>query len=292
MLSKVAANQPGGDKVIPTMEQLTQAIDLIKSGNKAQGRQRLAEVIRIEPKNEQAWLWMTLVVDTDEQRRQCLERVLAINPNNERARIGLSKIMSGENTESAAMPSATERITEPESVVETERGLFDAGNFGTPAEPSAEANRAFQVRIAALQREQNIILGAIGGVVGGLIGAVLWAVITNVTEWQIGFMAVGVGFLVGYGVRILGRGIEKIFGIVGGAIALFSVALGNFLVAMGYLAEAWEVSYLGALLNFNYAMTFKLLGAAFHPMDIVFYLIAIYEGYRFSFRQLTHDDQF
>lgn len=104
-------------------------------------------------------------------------------------------------------------------------------------------------------------------------------------------MAVGVGFMVGYGVKILGRGIDRIFGITGAAIALFSVALGNFLFAIGILAEIWEVSFLAALLSFNYAMTFELMTVTFTPMDIVFYLIAIYEGYRFSFRKLTRDDQ-
>jgi hypothetical protein len=30
--------------------------------------------------------------------------------------------------------------------------------------------------------------------------------------------------------------------------------------------------------------------ATFQPMDVVFYLIGLYEGYQFSFRQLTDEE--
>jgi len=34
----------------------------------------------------------------------------------------------------------------------------------------------------------------------------------------------------------------------------------------------------------------SLMQATFNPMDVLFYGIAIYEGYKFSFRQLTQAD--
>ncbi len=63
-------------------DELERAINLIRSGDKRAGRQLLAQVLRAQPQNETAWLWMSNVVDTDEQRRDCLERVLAIDPEN------------------------------------------------------------------------------------------------------------------------------------------------------------------------------------------------------------------
>jgi len=272
------------------MEKLTQAIDLIKSGEKARGKRLLTEIIRTNPQNERAWLWMTLVVDTQEQRRECLERVLAINPDNARARAGLAKITGQTPPIGHSQPIEVATSTPAIDGPKTESGLFEAGNFGTPAEPAADVERALQVRLANLQREQNYLLGVIGGLIGGITGALLWAAITIAIDYQIGFMAMGVGFMVGYGMRFLGRGIDKIYGITGGAIALFSVALGNFLFAIGILAEVWEVSYIEALWSFNYAMTLELMTVTFSPMDIIFYLIAIYEGYRFSFRKLSSDD--
>jgi hypothetical protein len=71
---------------------LQQAIAAIRAGDKAAGRRLLAEVIRNDPRNEAAWLWMSAVLDADEQRRACLERVLAINPDNSTARRGLARL--------------------------------------------------------------------------------------------------------------------------------------------------------------------------------------------------------
>jgi hypothetical protein len=72
--------------------ELQQAIAAIRAGDKESGRQLLAGVLQADPCNETAWLWMSAVVDSDEQRRTCLERVLAINPNNEPARRGLERL--------------------------------------------------------------------------------------------------------------------------------------------------------------------------------------------------------
>jgi len=70
------------------------AITAIQAGDRARGRTLLAQVLRLDPRHESAWLWMASLVETPERQRECLERVLAINPTNEtaqRALRGLSK---------------------------------------------------------------------------------------------------------------------------------------------------------------------------------------------------------
>jgi len=83
---------------------LQSAITSIRSGDKETGQRLLAEVIRNDPHNESAWLWMSSVIDTDEHRRYCLERVLAINPQNQTAQRGLEALGQKE----VAEPSRTE----------------------------------------------------------------------------------------------------------------------------------------------------------------------------------------
>jgi hypothetical protein len=157
-------------------------------------------------------------------------------------------------------------------------------------EPQIQINEhVIRAKIENLKLEQNLGLGIIGGSIGGFIGAVAWASITYLTEYQIGLLAIGVGFLVGYGVSKLGKGIDKIFGLTGAIIALVSVVLGNFLASLGFLAKAVEVGYLDVLLGFNYALTFELMKETFSVMDLLFYAIAVYEGYRFSFRKITKE---
>lgn len=74
-------------KVMATSLEL--AITAIRSGRKEEGRQLLNLLIQQNPNNEMAWLWMSSVVNNDEQRARCLYHVLAINPDNTIARRGL-----------------------------------------------------------------------------------------------------------------------------------------------------------------------------------------------------------
>ena len=69
---------------------LQKAIATIKAGNKIAGKQLLTDILETDPDNEQAWLWMSGVVDDDSERLFCLDSVLKINPANTAAQRGAS----------------------------------------------------------------------------------------------------------------------------------------------------------------------------------------------------------
>lgn len=71
--------------------QLQAAIEAIQAEDKHRGRRLLIEVLKAEPDNELAWLWMAKVVE-GERRQQALERVLEINPLNALARQTLERM--------------------------------------------------------------------------------------------------------------------------------------------------------------------------------------------------------
>jgi hypothetical protein len=75
--------------------QLEQAIDLIQSGHLASGKQRLNQILKANPDNAQAWLWMAHVAEEDEQRRQCLQTALRLNPKEPAAKRELAKLQEG-----------------------------------------------------------------------------------------------------------------------------------------------------------------------------------------------------
>ncbi len=75
-------------------EKLTAAIAAIKAGNKAAGLRLLSELVKQEPTNEAAWLWLAVCVVNVEQKRYCLVRVLSINPENAAARKALIQLQS------------------------------------------------------------------------------------------------------------------------------------------------------------------------------------------------------
>jgi predicted RNA-binding Zn-ribbon protein involved in translation (DUF1610 family) len=64
---------------------LKEAIAAVQTGDLEVGRRLLNQVLEEDPQNEQAWLWMSAVVDDVEERKACLRRVLQINCYNEEA---------------------------------------------------------------------------------------------------------------------------------------------------------------------------------------------------------------
>jgi FtsH-binding integral membrane protein len=146
---------------------------------------------------------------------------------------------------------------------------------------------------AAMQRirgEQNLMLAVIAGGAAALAGACVWAMITVMTHYQIGWMAVGVGFLVGFAVKTFGKGIDRSFGIVGAVWSLLGCAAGNLLTVVGTIAREQNIPIMNILEKLDLEIIANLMQATFNPMDVLFYGIAVYEGYRFSFRQLSRAD--
>ena len=139
---------------------------------------------------------------------------------------------------------------------------------------------------AASDARGNLGLGIAAGVVAALIGAVLWAVITVTTEYQIGFMAIGVGLLVGFAVRRFGNGTTQPYGIAGAVLALAGCMLGNLFSIFGFISiqESMEMTEVASTVLADPAMTASLMRDSFSPMDLVFYGIAVYEGYKIAMK--------
>jgi hypothetical protein len=131
---------------------------------------------------------------------------------------------------------------------------------------------------------QNFALGFAGGLLAAMCGAALWAVITVATKFQIGWMAVGVGFLVGFAVRRFGGGSSIAYGILGGTLALVGCLAGNLLSTIGFIAQQDSEPFLQILLRLKLSAIPQLLVETFDAMDILFYGIAIYEGFKLSMR--------
>lgn len=96
---------------------------------------------------------------------------------------------------------------EPPSVMETQ------------TTPSLDAEQ-LEILKVELKSQENLPLGIFGGISAAIVGGILWAVITVITSFQIGYMAIGVGYLVGFAVLKLGKGTTKIFGVLGAVLAL------------------------------------------------------------------------
>lgn len=140
-----------------------------------------------------------------------------------------------------------------------------------------------------LEAQQNLPMAIVGGLVASLIGAAVWAGITVATKYQIGWVAVGVGFLVGYAVNMLGKGVTPKFGYIGAAFAMFGCLLGNLLSTCGFIAieESLPFFQVASEILSQPSFVVEIMKETFSPMDVVFYGIALYEGYKFSFKTIA-----
>ena len=87
---------------------LTAGIAAALAGNRAEARELLLQVVQADENNAEAWLWLSQVVTTLEDREVCLSNVLALDPANEAAQHGLEEVR--------AQIEATPEI-EPESML-------------------------------------------------------------------------------------------------------------------------------------------------------------------------------
>ncbi|MBN1679072.1 MAG: hypothetical protein JW966_02190 [Anaerolineae bacterium] len=71
---------------------IQKAVDAYKTDRKEEAREILMEVVEQDEHNEQAWLWLSAMVDSLEEQQICLENVLTINPDNDRAKKGLDVV--------------------------------------------------------------------------------------------------------------------------------------------------------------------------------------------------------
>jgi hypothetical protein len=154
-------------------------------------------------------------------------------------------------------------------------------------EMDAAKIQAFQRR---MRDEQDLARGAFAGFGAALLGGCAWALITVLTGYQIGWMAIGVGLLVGYSIKMFGRGVDTVFGITGAFFALLGCALGNLLSVSIVVANEAQVSATWLLSTLDVQAVKDLMTASFNPIDLLFYGLALYEGYRFSFRKLSESE--
>jgi hypothetical protein len=80
-------------------------IEAAKAGENERARDILVHVIELDQYNEQAWLWLSAVVETVVDKRVCLENVLFINPDNAQAAAELRRLRQSPGDRSTQTPA-------------------------------------------------------------------------------------------------------------------------------------------------------------------------------------------
>ena len=74
-------------------ELLRKALEAARNGRELTARDLFQDVVRLDPNNEVAWMWLSGLLDPLEDRIMACERVLSINPGNQRIRAYLERLL-------------------------------------------------------------------------------------------------------------------------------------------------------------------------------------------------------
>lgn len=88
------------------------------------------------------------------------------------------------------------------------RKLSDAGLSAEDANTLVEASYDGLIQAARDQRftYQSLLQSIAGGIIAAIVGGVIWGLIVIWTDYEVGYMAIGIGVLCGYGVLLFSRG--------------------------------------------------------------------------------------
>jgi tetratricopeptide (TPR) repeat protein len=78
------------------IDRLLDAIDLVQDNRYEEARTLLRELIREDNDFEDAWLWLSVTVDSLDQSSLCLDNVLRVNPDNALAAGALYRLRESE----------------------------------------------------------------------------------------------------------------------------------------------------------------------------------------------------
>lgn len=139
---------------------------------------------------------------------------------------------------------------------------------------------------AVMKDEQNLSLGIKASAVAALAGAVIWALISMTFNFQITYMAMGVGLLVGAVNRLTGKGFTPQFGVVGAVFSFIGCFAGNYLVVVAVNSN----NFFPALFSIPPSRVLAVLMAELERFDVIFYAAAATCGYLISIRKVTEED--
>ena len=131
---------------------------------------------------------------------------------------------------------------------------------------------------------ENMLAVLAAGLAAMLAGAVLWAPVTVITHMELGLMAIVVGFVVGLGIQKTRKRPNKNFSILGAVLALIGCLLGNVFSFVAIAVQQSGAPFADTLSHVSAAGLLAVMADNFEAMDLLFYAIAIYEGFKFGSR--------
>ncbi len=149
----------------------------------------------------------------------------------------------------------------------------------------------YQHYIDLRRTHQQLPPAIMAGLVGAAIGALVWLGISVFTNFQVGWMGVGVGLIVGGMIRVTGHGIDRGFGIAAVVLTLVGCAGGTLLAGCWLLSvQTADAGFGDMVLALTPGLVAEIFKAMLSPMNFTYYGIGAVASYWFSIRRIKRSE--
>jgi hypothetical protein len=139
--------------------------------------------------------------------------------------------------------------------------------------------------------EQNFVAAVIVGAVATLLAAAAYGIIVATWAFSYGFVAAGVGIVIGLSMQFLGRGISMKFAVVATVYAITGCVLGNLFRVIIELAQSNATSPIDVLQNNSLSVLAEWSVSDVSFVDLVYWFVAVFCAVFLAKRPLSRSDR-
>jgi len=134
----------------------------------------------------------------------------------------------------------------------------------------------------------NLLGGLAGGLLAAVIATVVWYGVVAISGWQVGFIAVGVGWLVGTG-TVLGAGGRGSFlhVVSSGLFTIVALAISEYLIVFHFASQAFGLVLGDLLQSPDFMLEVVVESLAADPLTLLFWGIALLAAAGIPFRAIA-----
>jgi len=135
-----------------------------------------------------------------------------------------------------------------------------------------------------IEKKGNFALALLAGIIAAILGAGLWMAVEVGLQMKIGFVAIAIGALVGFAIRLAGHGGSALYGVLGAVLTLVG-CLGGEILTVLYTASSPQQSMLDLARTTDYVSLIQIIFTKMDPIGYLIYGIGIFEGYKLSIKK-------
>lgn len=143
--------------------------------------------------------------------------------------------------------------------------------------------------LTSLRDRQRLVPALLAGAAAAALGAAAWAVVASLLHQEWAWIAIGIGWLVGWAVKIAGRGFEVRFAALGALLAVSGIIAGKLLSLVALVAAEGGIGFWDAFGRIRPEHYPALLQETFQVTDLLFYGFAVWFAWKGSRITLPED---